>query len=38
MGKEAAAKVPENGPKRKLLGFAVADDEAIIYGGSPVEG
>lgn len=33
VGKEAAAKVRENGPKRKLLGFTVANDEAIIYGG-----
>lgn len=33
VGKEAAARVREQGAKRQLVGFTVADDEAIIYGG-----
>ena len=33
IGKEAAAKVPDQGAKRKLVGFTVEDDSALIYGG-----
>jgi len=33
VGKAAAAMVREAGAKRRLVGFTVADDEAIIYGG-----
>ena len=38
IGKEAAAKVRDNGVKRKLVGFTVADDEALIYGGPLTKG
>lgn len=33
VGKAAAAMVREAGAKRRLVGFTVADDDAIIYGG-----
>lgn len=33
IGKEAAAKVRDEGAKRKLVGFTVENDEALIYGG-----
>ena len=33
IGKEAAAKVRDQGAKRKLVGFTVEDDSALIYGG-----
>ncbi|NCB92835.1 MAG: aminomethyl transferase family protein [Clostridia bacterium] len=38
IGKEAVAKVREEGAKRKLLSFTVADDEALIYGGPLTKG
>ena len=38
IGKEAVAKVRDEGPKRKLVGFTVADDEALIYGGPQTKG
>lgn len=38
VGKAAAAKVRDQGPKRKLVGFTVEDDDAIIYGGPGVKG
>ena len=38
VGKEAAAKVRDEGAKRKLVGFTVADDEALIYGGPLTKG
>lgn len=38
VGKAAAAKVRDEGAKRKLVGFTVEDDGAIIYGGPGVKG
>ena len=38
VGKESAAKVRDEGAKRKLVGFTVADDSALIYGGPGVKG
>lgn len=38
IGKEAAAKVRDEGAKRRLVGFTVANDEALIYGGPGVKG
>ena len=38
IGKEACEKVRAEGPKRSLLGFTVADDGALIYGGPLTKG
>ena len=38
IGKEAAAKVRDQGAKRQLVGFTVEDDDARIYGGPLTKG
>lgn len=38
IGKEALERVRMEGPKRKLVGFTVEDNEALIYGGPLCKG